>query len=47
MTVDTRVTGAIDRGLLVLLGAGAGDTDEDLRYIVDKVVNLLASWGGP
>lgn len=40
MTVDTRVTGAIDRGLLVLLGAGAGDTDEDLRYIVDKVVHL-------
>jgi D-tyrosyl-tRNA(Tyr) deacylase len=40
VTVDTRVTGAIDRGLLVLLGAGAGDTDEDLRYIVDKVVNL-------
>src|SRR4029079_10407760 len=40
VTVDTRVTGSIDRGLLVLLGAGAGDTDEDLRYIVDKVVNL-------
>lgn len=40
MTVGTRVTGAIDRGLLVLLGAGAGDTDEDLRYIVDKVTNL-------
>jgi D-aminoacyl-tRNA deacylase len=40
VTVDTRVTGAIDRGLLVFLGAGAGDTDEDLRYIVDKVVNL-------
>jgi D-tyrosyl-tRNA(Tyr) deacylase len=40
VTVDTRVTGAIDRGLLVLLGAGAGDTDEDLRYVVDKVVNL-------
>lgn len=40
MTVDTRITGSIDRGLLVLLGAGAGDTDEDLRYIVDKVTNL-------
>ena len=40
VTVDTRVTGAIERGLLVLLGAGAGDTDEDLRYIVDKVTNL-------
>lgn len=40
MTVDTRVTGAIERGLLVLLGAGAGDGPPDLSYIVDKVVNL-------
>ena len=40
VTVDTRVTGAIDRGLLVLLGAGAGDGAADLAYIVDKVVNL-------
>lgn len=35
-----RITGSIDRGLLVLLGAGAGDTATDLQYIVDKVVNL-------
>jgi D-tyrosyl-tRNA(Tyr) deacylase len=34
------VTGEIDQGLLVLLGAGADDADADLRYIVDKVVNL-------
>ena len=40
VTVDTRVTGAIERGLLVLLGAGAGDAATDLAYIVDKVVNL-------
>ena len=40
VTVDTRVTGAIDRGLLVFLGAGAGDTDADLAYVVDKVANL-------
>ena len=40
MTVDTRVTGAIERGLLVFLGAGAGDGPADLQYIVDKVVNL-------
>jgi D-tyrosyl-tRNA(Tyr) deacylase len=40
VTVDTRITGSIERGLLVLLGAGAGDTAEDLRYIVDKTVNL-------
>ena len=40
VTVDTRITGAIERGLLVLLGAGAGDGPADLGYIVDKVVNL-------
>jgi D-aminoacyl-tRNA deacylase len=40
VTVAGRVTGAIERGLLVLLGAGAGDGDKDLAYVVDKVVNL-------
>jgi D-tyrosyl-tRNA(Tyr) deacylase len=40
VTVDERVTGAIDVGLLVLLGAGAGDGPTDLAYIVDKIVNL-------
>jgi D-tyrosyl-tRNA(Tyr) deacylase len=40
VTVDTRVTGSIERGLLVLLGAGAGDGPADLAYIVDKVSNL-------
>jgi D-tyrosyl-tRNA(Tyr) deacylase len=40
VTVDTRVTGAIDRGLLVFLGAGAGDGPADLTYVVDKIVNL-------
>src|SRR5690349_11982106 len=40
VTVDTRVTGAIERGLCVLFGAGAGDGAADLAYIVDKLVNL-------
>jgi D-tyrosyl-tRNA(Tyr) deacylase len=40
VTVNTRTTGAIDRGLLVLLGAGAGDGAADLAYVVDKIVNL-------
>ena len=40
VTVEGRVTGAIGRGLLVLLGAGAGDTAADLAYVVDKIVNL-------
>lgn len=35
-----RITGSIDHGLLILLGAGAGDTAADLQYIVDKIVHL-------
>lgn len=38
--VDGAVVGEIDRGLLVLLGCGAGDGANDLAYIVDKIVNL-------
>lgn len=40
VTVEGRVTGEIARGLLVLLGAGAGDGPADLAYVVDKVVHL-------
>jgi D-aminoacyl-tRNA deacylase len=40
VTVADRITGEIGPGLLVLLGAGAGDTEVDLGYIVDKLVNL-------
>lgn len=40
VTVEGREVGAIDAGLLVLLGAGRDDGDADLSYIVDKVVNL-------
>ena len=40
VTVGERITGEIEQGLLVLLGAGAGDTAVDLQYVVDKIVNL-------
>lgn len=40
VTVDGRVTGSIEAGLLVFLGAGAGDGANDLAYIVDKLANL-------
>ena len=40
VSVADAIVGAIDHGLLVLLGAGAGDGAADLAYIVDKVVNL-------
>jgi len=38
--VDGRRVGAIGPGLLVLLGAGAGDGAAEVAYMVDKVVNL-------
>jgi D-tyrosyl-tRNA(Tyr) deacylase len=40
VAVEGATIGEINRGLMVLLGAGAGDTDEDLAYIVEKIVNL-------
>lgn len=38
--IDGRVNGKIDNGLLVLLGVGDGDTEEDMKYIADKIVKL-------
>jgi D-tyrosyl-tRNA(Tyr) deacylase len=40
VTVCDRVTGSIEHGLLVFLGAGAGDEASDLAYVVDKIANL-------
>ena len=40
VTVGGEGVGRIDRGLLVLLGAGDGDTDADLAYVVDKIIGL-------
>ncbi len=34
------VVGAIDRGLLVYLGAGKGDDDDDRRYLLSKILGL-------
>jgi len=38
--VEGRRVGAVGSGLLVLLGAGAGDSAADVAYMVDKVANL-------
>jgi D-aminoacyl-tRNA deacylase len=38
--VDGKVTGAIGQGLCVLVGVGQGDSEEDARWLADKVVDL-------
>jgi D-tyrosyl-tRNA(Tyr) deacylase len=40
VTVETRTTGEIGRGLLVLLGVEAGDGPSDVHYIGAKVRDL-------
>jgi len=40
VTVAGDTAGAIDRGMLVLLGVAKGDTEKDAEYLVDKIVNL-------
>lgn len=40
VTVDGNVTGSIERGLLVFLGVGKKDTQKDIDFIADKIVNL-------
>lgn len=37
MRVGDRVTGEIGPGLLVLLGVGRDDTDDDARYVASKI----------
>jgi D-aminoacyl-tRNA deacylase len=38
--VDNEVTGQIGSGLVVLLGIGRDDTERDVIYLADKIVNL-------
>lgn len=40
VTVDGQVTGAIEQGLLVLMGVEDADTLEDQEWISGKIVNL-------
>ncbi len=38
--VAGQVVGAIERGLLVLLGVAVGDTERDVEWLAPKIVNL-------
>lgn len=40
VTVDGAVSGAIEEGLMLLVGVTHGDTEKDARYLADKIAGL-------
>ncbi len=40
VSVDQEVIGSIDRGLVVLLGVGKGDSEADAHYLAQKIASL-------
>lgn len=38
--IDGKINGEIGNGLMVLLGVRNGDTDEDMKYIADKIIGM-------
>ena len=40
VTVERRVVGSVGQGLLVLLGVGREDTDDDVAYVASKIRDL-------
>lgn len=40
VSVEGEITGAIERGLLVLLGVSSSDKESDAEYLADKITGL-------
>ena len=40
VVVDNKTIGKIDKGLVILVGFTEGDTIDNIKYLVNKVVNL-------
>lgn len=40
VSVDGKLVGAAKKGLLVFLGVGQEDTDDDMTYLADKILHL-------
>lgn len=40
VTIDEKIVGAIGRGLLILVGIEDADSDEDIKWLSNKIVNL-------
>jgi len=40
VTIDEKVKGEINKGIMLLLAIGKEDTENDLKYMIEKVMNL-------
>ncbi len=40
VTIDGEVVGSIEKGVVVLLGIHAGDTEKDIKWMTEKVIHL-------
>ncbi len=40
VTVEGKITGEINKGLMVLLGVGQEDSSQDIDYLAEKIINL-------
>lgn len=40
VTIDGKINGSINKGLLVLAGMAPSDTEKDLEYMCDKILGL-------
>lgn len=40
VTVKDKIVGKIDKGLLIFVGFTEGDSEKEINYMVDKVINL-------
>lgn len=40
VTVDEEIVGQINQGILVLLGVSREDSEKEVNYMVDKIINL-------
>jgi D-tyrosyl-tRNA(Tyr) deacylase len=40
VTVDEKIIGQINKGLLIFLGIAEGDSEKEIDYLIEKIINL-------
>ena len=40
VSVENKIVGKIDKGLMLLVGCTSGDTEKEIDYLIDKIVHL-------